>query len=78
MITSMNSNELYKTLVGHYMPNCHSAADNNEPVKAVRAVTAIPENAVKLNDMPVYKDISDEPDTDRFVFSDQRFFKIRI
>lgn len=75
MITSMNSNELYKTLVGHYKPNYHSAADNNEPVKAVRAVTAIPENAVKLNDMPVYKDISDEPDTDRFVFSDSKVFQ---
>ncbi|MCM1024499.1 MAG: hypothetical protein NC395_10640 [Prevotella sp.] len=70
MITSMNSNELYKTLVGHYKPNCQPPV-SSEPVKAVKAYSSVPENAIKIGDMPVYKDFANEPNIDRFILTDK-------
>lgn len=76
MITSMNRSELYKTLVGHYktthytyFPDSSSnkTAETSETDKKI----TIPENALNMKDMPVCKDLSDEPDADRFVFSEE-------
>ncbi len=69
-ITSMNQNELYKTLVGHYKPNCYSTESNKKSVETPKVITSVPENAVKVGDMPVYKNLSSEPDRDRFEFSE--------
>ena len=69
MITSMNRNELYKTLVGHYKPNytpdnksAEKAAENDDKV-------TLSEKALNVKSLSVYKDLSSEQNADRFVSS---------
>ena len=69
MITSMNRNELYKTLVGHYKPNytpdnksAEKTAENDEKI-------TVPEKALNIKSLSVYKDLSSEQNADRFVSS---------
>lgn len=77
MITSMNQNELYKTLVGHYKPNCYSAPENSKPaekakVKQIAGVSIEDiENALKESAKCNMKnkagiDLANDPNMDRF------------
>lgn len=70
MISSMNQSELYKTLVGHYKPDYSTYfpnSNNSKPAeKAEESKTkSIPENAVKVEDLPVCKEVT----KDRFEHS---------
>ncbi|MCM1523238.1 MAG: hypothetical protein NC120_02160 [Ruminococcus sp.] len=76
MITSMSQSELYKTLVGHYKTTHYTYFPNtNESKSAEKVETSksieIPENAIKVKDMPVYMDISSDLNRDRFEFSEK-------
>lgn len=69
MITSMNQSELYRTLVGHYKPNytpdnksAKKTAENDEKI-------TVPEKALNVESLSVYKDFSSEQNADRFVSS---------
>ena len=71
MITSMNRSELYKTLVGHYKTTHYTYfpdTNNSKPTEKTAAdkTTSIPENAVKVEDLPVYADLSQTNSRDRF------------
>ena len=70
MITSMSQNELYKTLVGHNKPNCNSETDSSKSTEKVIDKADILKNAVSVKSMSVYKDLSSEPQKDRFILSE--------
>ena len=76
MITSMNRSELYRTLIGHDNP--FKTSNNNKSVEKADTskITSIPENVRNamngnMKDKPIYKDLSNEPNIDRFVLSDE-------
>lgn len=74
MITSMSKTELYKTLVGHYKPNYNAASDNKKSTEhnvSDKISTDILKNAVNVKNLPVYKELSAEPERDRFVHSEE-------
>lgn len=73
MITSMSQAELYKTLVGHYKPNYNSATDSSRSAEKSVDKADILRNAVGVEDLPVYKDLTNEPLKDRFVFSENAY-----
>ena len=69
MITSMNRNELYKTLVGHYKPNYIPDSKSSEKAAKNDDKVTVLKNALNVKSLSVYKDISSEQNADRFVSS---------
>lgn len=67
----MNQSELYRTLVGHYKPNY--TPDSKSAEKAIKndEKVTVPEKALNVESLSVYKDLAGERNVDRFVSSEK-------